>query len=154
MSIPGPRTQTLRRARAPVPAPEEYPPEAHRLDRPELRGHHRPNQPHRSARMVPAQGHIERGETRVEAAGREIAEETGITGYPVASSYHRLLVHLNGAAHPPDRAPLPLRGEAGGELSIDNDPDRSHRRRVGPTSLLAELPTASRKFARGGGTRP
>lgn len=84
-------------------------------------------------------GHIERGETRVEAAGREIAEETGITGYPVASlgtiaywftsnglRIHKTVHHYLFAA-------------TGGELSIDNDPD--HEAIDVAWVPLAELPT-------------
>ena len=77
--------------------------------------------------------------TTVEAAQREISEETGITGYPVASPrHHRLLVHLQRHAHPQNRAPLPLRGNRRRTEHRQRPRPRSNRRRMGP---LEELPT-------------
>lgn len=92
MSIPVPRAPKTRftaPARA-VPAPEEV--SAGGLiidfDRPEqlpVAIIARINRNGQREWCLP-KGHIEHGETTVEAAQREISEETGITGYPVASS--------------------------------------------------------------------
>ena len=91
MSIPVPRAPKTRftaPARA-VPAPEEV--SAGGLiidfDRPEqlpVAIIARINRNGQREWCLP-KGHIEHGETTVEAAQREISEETGITGYPVAS---------------------------------------------------------------------
>ena len=132
MSIPVPRAPKTRftaPARA-VPAPEEV--SAGGLiidfDRPEqlpVAIIARINRNGQREWCLP-KGHIEHGETTVEAAQREISEETGITGYPVASlgtiaywftsngtRIHKTVHHYLFAA-------------TGGELSIGN------RRRMGP----------------------
>ena len=145
MSIPVPRAPTTRftaPARA-VPAPEEV--SAGGLiidfDRPEqlpVAIIARINRNGQREWCLP-KGHIEHGETTVEAAQREIGEETGITGYPVASlgtiaywftsngtRIHKTVHHYLFAA-------------TGGELSIDNDPD--HEAIDVAWVPLEELPT-------------
>lgn len=129
MSIPVPRAPKARFAapERPVPAPEEV--SAGGLiidfDRPNelpVAIIARINRIGQREWCLP-KGHIEHGETLIEAAGREIAEETGITGYPVAAlgtiaywftsnglRIHKTVHHYLFAA-------------TGGTLTIDNDPD-------------------------------
>ena len=71
-------------------------------------------------------GHVEAGETHEDAAVREVAEETGITGRVRGSArHHRLLVRRRRPAGAQDGAPLPA-ARPGGELSR-----RGHRGRAG-----------------------
>ena len=63
-------------------------------------------------------GHIEAGETAEQAAVREVAEETGISGEVIGElGHHRFLVRRRRATDPQDGPPLPAPGRIGGELS-------------------------------------
>ena len=145
MSIPVPRAPKTRftaPARA-VPAPEEV--SAGGLiidfDRPEqlpVAIIARINRNGQREWCLP-KGHIEHGETTVEAAQREISEETGITGYPVASLGTIAYWFTSPTARAStNRAPLPLRS---------NRRRTEHRQRPRPRSTdvawvpLEELPT-------------
>ena len=66
-------------------------------------------------------GHVEAGETNEDAAVREVAEETGITGrVRRAAGHDRLLVRRRGPPDPQDGPPLPACSRSGGELSDED----------------------------------